>query len=251
MTRLPSTLRIALPLPLLAGLPLAAEAQYQEMARVISSTPVVTQVATPRQVCSQGQVLMATPKSGAGALLGAAAGGAIGHQIGGGTGRTLATAVGVIGGAVVGDSFEAAPPPVVQTVNSCTQQIGYEQRVTAYNVTYEYAGRQYTVQMPNDPGPYLPLQISPATAGMPAAPAAVAPPVIVSTPVYSAPVYTAPVYSAPVYAGPSYFYSYSYPAPVWYGAPSMSFRFGYGGGRDGHRHHDHHRHHPHRNHHWR
>lgn len=38
---------------------------------------------------------------GGGALLGAVLGGVVGHQIGGGSGRTIATGAGVIGGAMV------------------------------------------------------------------------------------------------------------------------------------------------------
>lgn len=30
-----------------------------------------------------------------------------------------------------------------------------------YIVVYEYAGKQYTVQMPNDPGPTIRLQLTP------------------------------------------------------------------------------------------
>lgn len=32
---------------------------------------------------------------------------------------------------------------------------------TVFNVVYEYAGKQYTVQMPSDPGAYVTLQINP------------------------------------------------------------------------------------------
>ena len=45
--------------------------------------------------------------SGAGAVLGAVVGGVLGHQIGGGSGRTAATGVGVIGGALAGNAIEA------------------------------------------------------------------------------------------------------------------------------------------------
>ena len=210
---------------LVAFTPLASQAQSQEMAKVVSSTPVVTQVAAPQQVCSQSQVITAAPKSGAGALIGAVAGGAIGSNIGGGSGRALATAVGVIGGAIAGDSMESAPPPVYQPVTRCTQQVTYENRVTAYNVVYEYAGRQYSIQLPNDPGPYLPIRISPTVA---AAPAAVAGPTIVSPPVVVTSSY--PVTYPPVYYSP----------PVYYGPPAISFRWGYGGGWGGYRHHHHH-----------
>jgi outer membrane lipoprotein SlyB len=44
--------------------------------------------------------------SGGGALLGAIIGGVIGNQFGGGSGRAAATAVGVVGGAAVGNSIE-------------------------------------------------------------------------------------------------------------------------------------------------
>ena len=43
------------------------------LARVISSTPVVQQIAVPRQVCSNQPVIVQAPRSGAGALMGAIA----------------------------------------------------------------------------------------------------------------------------------------------------------------------------------
>jgi len=215
----------------LAFAPLFGHAQSQEMGRVTSSTPVVTAVAAPQQVCHQGQVITAAPKSGAGAVIGAIAGGAIGSQIGGGSGRALATAVGVIGGAIAGDSAESAPAPVYQTVNQCTQQLAYENRITAYNVVYEYAGKQYSIQLPNDPGPYVPLRISPAVV---AAPAAVLAPPATPSAVVSSPVLVTSVY--PVAYPPAY-----YAPPVFYGPPTLSFQWGYGGGWGGH-HHRHYRH---------
>ncbi len=217
------------PALLLAVAPMFGHAQSQEMARVVSSTPIVTQVAAPQQVCTQNQVITAAPKSGAGALIGAVAGGAIGNNIGGGSGRALATAVGVIGGAIAGDRMEAAPAPVYQPVTSCTQQMNYENRVTAYNVVYEYAGRQYSIQLPNDPGPYLPVRVSPSVA---AAPAMIAPPVVAPPPAVVTSPY--PVSYPPVYYAPPV-----YSPPVYYGAPGVSFRWSYGGGWGGHRHHHH------------
>jgi hypothetical protein len=46
-------------------------------------------------------------------------------------------------------------------VQTCSTQSFYENRTVAYNVTYEFAGKQYNVQMPQDPGPTLRLQITP------------------------------------------------------------------------------------------
>ena len=33
-----------------------------------------------------------------------------------------------------------------------------------YNMVYEFAGKQYTVQLPKDPGPTIKLQITPISA---------------------------------------------------------------------------------------
>ncbi len=138
------------------------------LARVISSTPVVNQVAVPRQVCNTQQVATQTPKSGAGALLGAVAGGAVGNAIGNGNGRVAATVIGLVGGALVGDSIEGTTQQV-QNVQRCTTQTFYENRASHYNVVYEYQGTQYNVQMAQDPGQYVRLQVTPV-GGMPAAP---------------------------------------------------------------------------------
>lgn len=149
-----------------AGLMLAAPALHaQETARVISSIPVLQQVAVPRQVCSTQQVQVEQPKTGAGGLMGAIAGGAVGNQVGGGSGRALATMAGVIGGAILGDRIEGQPAPRLQDQTTCSTQTVYENRTVGYNVTYEYAGRQYQVQMPQDPGPTLPVQVTPMVPG--------------------------------------------------------------------------------------
>ena len=46
--------------------------------------------------------------TGGGALLGAVLGGVVGHQLGGGSGKNVATGVGVIGGALVGNEVESS-----------------------------------------------------------------------------------------------------------------------------------------------
>jgi uncharacterized protein YcfJ len=146
---------------LLAVLGAVSVVHAQETARVISSVQVLQQVGVPRQVCTQENVAVQGQKSGAGAVMGAIAGGVIGNQIGGGSGRSAATAVGVVGGAILGDRIEGAPAPQVQTVQNCRTETVYENRVVGYNVTYEYAGKQYMVQMPRDPGPTIRVNITP------------------------------------------------------------------------------------------
>jgi outer membrane lipoprotein SlyB len=66
------------------------DAQRAEMGRVTSIENVAIQGRT----------------SGGGAILGAVLGAVVGSQIGGGSGRALATGVGVVGGAVAGNSIE-------------------------------------------------------------------------------------------------------------------------------------------------
>lgn len=164
----PKTLAL---LPVMTGLLAMAGtglAQAQdEQGRVISSTPVVQQVAVPRQVCSDQTVTVPGQKSGAGALIGGIAGGAMGNAIGNGSGRALATVIGLMGGAIVGDRIEGGSQPHTKTVQQCGTQNFYENRTVAYDVVYEYAGRQYRTQMPQDPGRFVRLSVTPMEAAPP------------------------------------------------------------------------------------
>ena len=78
--------------------------------------------------------------------------------------------LGLFGGAILGDKIEGAPAAQTQDVQRCTTQTFYENRTVAYNVVYEYAGKQYSVQMPSDPGPTIALQITPVMPSVIAAP---------------------------------------------------------------------------------
>lgn len=175
----------------------------QEQGRVISTTPVISQVAVPRQVCSNEQVT--TPgqqKSGAGAVIGGVAGGVIGNAAGQGNGRAALTMIGLVGGAILGDKLEGNNAQAqTQNVQRCTTQTFFENRPTAYNVVYEFNGKQYQVQLPQDPGPFVSLQVTPV-GGAPVAPVQQAP--VIVRPVTQAPVYTQPIYVQPTYAQPVY-----------------------------------------------
>lgn len=213
----------------LASLPASAT---DILARVISSTPVVQQVAVPRQVCNDQAVITQAPKSGAGALLGALAGGAAGNAIGNGGGRAAATVIGVVGGALVGDRIEGSNSQV-QNVRQCTTQTFYENRASHYNVVYEYSGTQYDVQMANDPGPYVRLQVTPVGAVTPSPqPYQTAPVSQPQTYIQPAPVQQA-VYVQPV-AYPAY-YPQPYYAPSYYPPIGLSLNFGYSHFSGGHR----------------
>lgn len=205
------------------GLLAALGAQAQEVGRVLASTPVIQQVAVPRQVCGNPQVVVQQPHSGAGSLMGAIAGGAVGNAIGDGSGRAAATMLGVIGGAVLGNRIEGAGSQV-QNMARCTTQTFHENRAVAYNVTYEYAGRQYTVQMPQDPGPTIRLQVTPVG-------------VLSTGPGYAQPyagglgtttITSATTVYPPPY--PGYYVRPSYPVGVF-------LNFGYGSHRHRHSHH--------------
>jgi uncharacterized protein YcfJ len=97
--------------------------------------------------------------------MGAIAGGAMGNAVGGGSGKTAATMLGILGGAVVGDKVEGTNDAQLKNVQRCSMQTFYENRPVAYNVVYEFAGKQYSVQMPTDPGPTIYLQITPMASG--------------------------------------------------------------------------------------
>ncbi len=238
--------RLATVLALSAGAALASTAsQAQEvMARVLSSTAVMQQVAVPRQVCSNQQVIQQVQPSGAGAAMGAIAGGAVGNAIGGGTGRDIATVIGLVGGAIIGNRVEGTRDEV-RNVQQCTTQTSYENRILHYDVIYEYEGKRYSIKMPNDPGQYVRLQLSPV--GVLPAPSSSAPSSSIFTPISSAEptttnvtvVQAAPIYvaAAPV-VYPAVRYAYpSYAAPIslsvgWYGG---GYRHGGHGHGHGHR----------------
>jgi uncharacterized protein YcfJ len=217
------------------GLAAAGTASAQEVGRVISSTPVVQQVPVSRQVCNQQPVAVQQPSSGGGAILGGIVGGLLGNTVGGGMGRAAATGVGVIAGAAVGDNLERRNT-YTQNVAQCATQTTYENRTVAYNVQYEYAGKQYNTQLPYDPGPTIRLQIGPATSSaapaqdggmqtIAAAPGEAQPVIVQQTPSVVYPAY------APAYY-PAY---YPYTRPYWYPPVSFSFGYVYGGGRHWHR----------------
>lgn len=221
------TLALSCSLIALCGL-----AKAQEIGQVLSRTAVYQQVAVPHQTCAQTLTPNA-PTSGAGAMTGAILGGALGTALG--DGRGLGTVMGFIGGAVLGDKAESNASQ--QPVTTCTTQNTMENRLVGYNVSYEYAGKTYTVQLPQDPGPTIALQISPVGAQTP--PAA-QPPINVpqtagTTPVVAPPVvYTQPavVYTQPpvVYAPPPVYYR---PWPI---TTSINLGWGWYGGGGHHRH---------------
>jgi uncharacterized protein YcfJ len=208
----------------------------QDMGKVLSSTAIITQVGVPRQVCSTQTVPVQSQKSGAGAVMGALAGGAIGNSVGGGDGRAIATVLGLVGGALLGDRIEGAPAPQTQNVQSCSTQTFYENRTTGYNVVYEYAGKQYQVQMPNDPGPFVRLQIAPVA---PSSQAPISGNTTYVQPEVAQTVVTQQVVTQPVLvaAAPVAYVAYpGYYARPYYPPVGVNLNFGWSNGYGGNRH---------------
>lgn len=150
----------------LASLPALAAT---ELARVLSSTPVIINNSAPQEYC--GTIPVRTTESssgnpGAGAIFGAIAGGLLGHAVGGGTGRDLATAAGVMGGAVLG--HEAAKGQTRDTYEEhriCSTDNSSISQTTVYNVVYEYGGKPYSVQLPYSPGATIEIEVTPTVVG--------------------------------------------------------------------------------------
>ena len=131
-------------------------------------------------------------------------------------------------------------------MQQCSTQTFYENRTVAYNVTYEYAGKQYSVQMPQDPGPYVRLQITPVGGATSSAPQDI---YQQQQPIVQAPIQQGPTFiesgvvtvpSTVVY--PAGYPAAVYPAPTYrpYYAPiGLSLNLGYSRGYHrggGHRH---------------
>ena len=139
----------------------ATQAQATEWARVIDAVPVYKHVPVTQQVCTTQEVFVTPQKSGAGALMGAIAGGVIGSRFGKGGGNSAATAVGIIGGAMVGDRMEARPIGHNQLVRHCRNETTYQSVAAGYRVTYEYAGKHYEVRTSDHPGARVAIEIRP------------------------------------------------------------------------------------------
>lgn len=127
----------------------------------------------------------------------------------------------------------------------CSTQTIYENRTIAYNVVYEYKGKRYAVQLPQDPGPSLRLQIGaveamaqPVAAPAPVAVAPAAPSGRIASVVPADPGYAAApdVVEDPAMATQTVVVGQAYPPPVlvtyaspgyvsYYGSPY----YGYGG----------------------
>ncbi len=89
-----------------------------------------------------------------GALLGAVIGGVLGHQVGGGSGKDVATGIGVVAGGVIGANSGrsgAGQQVTTQNVQRCSSSPA-QARPAYWDVTYDFRGIEHRVQMMTPPG---------------------------------------------------------------------------------------------------
>lgn len=140
--------------------------QYDDYAQVLNTVPEYERVNTPREQCYSEYEPVARQhqeRDIGGSIIGGVTGGLLGAQIGKGNGNKAATAVGAITGAIVGDRIQNQNRDDsygMHEVRRCRVTDHWENRLTGYRVTYEYAGRRYTSVLPEDPGPRLPMHVS-------------------------------------------------------------------------------------------
>lgn len=152
--------------PLLATAALAAQADtYMDNARVRSVQPQYEQVTVPRQECSMQWVneRVDSGRNYAGAAIGGVAGAVVGNQVGNGHGREAATALGAVLGAFAGDKVanrDRGPRYEQRQVQVCNTVNDVQQRLTGYQVSYEYRGQQFTTVLPENPGNNLQVRVS-------------------------------------------------------------------------------------------
>jgi len=145
-----------------ALVPSFAFAGTYEQARVVGVQPMYTTVSTtvPREQCSEQRV-----QTGAGGgvspaptLIGAVTGGLLGAAIGNHHNQAAGTAIGtVFGGAIGYDIARRNATPTYatyQTQEVCTtvQDVHEEERISGYQVRYEYLGQIYQTVTPYPPG---------------------------------------------------------------------------------------------------
>lgn len=152
------------------SLPVMADDEYEDRARVLSVTPQVERVNTPSQECRTEYVresyYEAPRRSNTGAIVGGIAGGLIGSRFGGGSGRIATAAVGAGLGAVVGDRYDnrnvgyGREQVETRPVERCVTFDRWESITTGYLVNYEYNGRQYSTVTDRDPGRFIPVNVA-------------------------------------------------------------------------------------------
>lgn len=168
------TLKITLSsIALLAITSIATAGRYDQdytYAQVVDVQPIYESYQVPenRRVCDNNTRRNSSNvqhrSNGGGAILGGIIGGIIGNRFGKGHGRRAATAAGVIVGSAIGSNKKHNNNRYDRRSNSraCYTQRDYrvEQRITGYDVSYDYDGKIYQTVLQNHPGDRVRIQVS-------------------------------------------------------------------------------------------
>lgn len=149
-------------LVLLSAIALSGLAQaqtYTDYAPVLAAEPIYSQHV--QRTCVDAPVTtITTPTAGgeiAGTVIGGVLGGLTGHALGGGSGKTVLTIGGAVGGALAGRAVADTPlsqTTVQQNCSDTTQAV-----ITGYAVTYSYRGVTATTSLPYNPGSQLEMHV--------------------------------------------------------------------------------------------
>ena len=161
----------ALAAGLFLSVPAQAQTSYHD-AQVIESTAIyrVIETSVPSRQCWEEEVVRSSSRhhyrSHTPGLLGAVIGGAIGNALGNhSSSQKVGTVVGaLLGGSIARDFVESQSSPVVRldTVERCetVQKYQQEEKLVGYDVLYRYNGADYTVRMPENPGPTVRVRVN-------------------------------------------------------------------------------------------
>jgi uncharacterized protein YcfJ len=147
-----------------------SEQVLYEYAQVLEVRPIYREVkiSTPIRECWEEPVYHTRSqphKSASGMLVGGLLGGIIGHQFGSGRGNKVATAAGTLIGASIGhDAVNGHVQPEKTLAGyeercKTRHRVSYEEVLDGYDVSYEYRGRRYRIEMPYDPGEHIIMRI--------------------------------------------------------------------------------------------
>jgi len=164
--------------------PVAFGESFPDRARVLSVRPVHERIPVSREECWSDRVRGYEDRRvtrtdtgaavGPGTVLGAVIGGVVGHQFGNSSGgRDRGTAAGAIVGGLVGNQIdrdqgnvrpgervtEIERVPVERNVERCRVVEEVREATLGFDVRYEYAGRQFTTRLPQDPGRNLRVRV--------------------------------------------------------------------------------------------
>jgi len=95
-----------------------------------------------------------------GRVVGGAVGGVAGNQVGKGTGNTIATGVGAIGGVAAADALHNQSQPQNNNNQGCSNQSNQQvNQPTEYDIQYEYGGRVFTTRLRHQVGTTIPVRV--------------------------------------------------------------------------------------------